>query len=83
MPKNRQAQKNSKMFRFYKSAIGHLVLMLIVWVIGYSIFWVAVDTGSTLQWLLVILSLFFGIYHLVQATSLFIKKLWHKANNRV
>lgn len=78
----KQYSKDNKAFRFYNSTLGHLVLMLIVWVIGYSLFWVAVDTGSTLQWLLVIFSLFYGTYHLVQAIRLFIKKLWYKTSNR-
>lgn len=78
----KQYSKYNRAFRFYDSSVGHLVLMMIVWVVGYSFFWVAVDTGSTLQWLLVIFSLFYGIYHLVQAIRLFVKKLWHKTNSK-
>ncbi len=78
----KQYSKYNRPFRFYDSSMGHLVLMMIVWVIGYSLFWIAVDTGSTLQWVLVIFSLFYGIYHLVQAIRLFVKKLWHKTNSK-
>lgn len=68
--------KEQKAFRFYNSALGHLVLVAIIWVIGLNLFLLAVDSGSLLQWGGVIISLIWGLYHLIEATKLFIKKLW-------
>lgn len=69
-----QQQRLRKSFRFYDTATGHLVLMLIIWVIGYVLFWVAVDTGSILQWTGVVICLSGGTYHLIKAISGLLKK---------
>lgn len=73
--------KEQRAFRFYDSALGHLVLAAIIWIIGFNLTLLAVDTGSLLQWGGVLISLFWGLYHLSKATQLFVKKLW-KPNKR-
>lgn len=70
--------KEQKAFRFYNSALGHLVLATIIWVIGFNLFLLATDTGSLLQWAGVIISLVWGLYHVIEGMYLFFKKLWRK-----
>lgn len=74
--------KEQKAFRFYDSALGHLILSVIIWVIGFNLFLLAVDSGSLLQWGGVVISLIWGLYHLVEATKLFVKKSWKKLNKK-
>jgi hypothetical protein len=69
-------------FRFYKSILGHVVLALIIWIIGFNLLILAIDTGSLLQWGGVFVSLFWGLYHLLQSTQMFIKKLWQKTSKK-
>lgn len=75
--------KEKKAFRFYNSALGHLVLVAIIWTIGFNLFLLAVDSGSLLQWGGVIISLVWGLYHLVEAIKLFFKKSWQKRSKKV
>lgn len=75
--------KERRAFRFYNTAWGHVVLAAIIWVIGFNLFLLAVDSGSLLEWGGVIISLFWGLYHLIRATRMFIKKLWHKKSKKV
>lgn len=79
----KQLTKEQKAFRFYDTALGHLVLLVIIWVIGFNLFLLAIDSGSLLQWCGVIISLVWGFYHLIEATKLFIKKLWYTAKKKV
>ncbi len=74
--------KEQKAFQFYNSALGHLVLLAIIWVIGFNLFLLAVDSGSLLQWGGVLVCLFWGLYHLIESLKLFIKKLWHRQNKK-
>lgn len=80
--KKRPLTKEQKAFRFYDSALGHFVLAAIIWTIGFNLFLLAVDSGSLLQWGGVIISLVWGLYHLVEATKLFIKKSWQKRSKK-
>ena len=82
MPK-KPITKEQKSFRFYRRAPGHLVLAAIIWVIGYTLFLHASDTGSLLQWGIVGICLFWGLYHVGVATALFSRKLWRKQNKSV
>lgn len=75
--------KEQKAFKFYDTALGHLVLLAIIWAIGFNLFLLAIDSGSLLQWCGVIISLVWGIYHLIEAIKLFIKKLWFTAKKKV
>ena len=68
--------KQQKAFKFYDSAPGHLVLTLIIWFIGFNLLLLAIDTGSLLQWGAVIVSLLWGMHHLIQSIKLTYKKLW-------
>ena len=70
--------KEQKAFRFYNTAAGHLVLTVIIWFIGFNLFLLATDTGSLLQWGGVLISLFWGLYHLIAAIRMFVKKVWQK-----
>lgn len=78
----KQVTKEQKAFRFYNSALGHVVLAVIIWVIGFNLFLLATDTGSLLQWGGVIASLVWGLYHLLNAAYLFFNKLWRKAKQK-
>ncbi len=82
MPK-KPVTKEQKAFRFYTSAPGHLVLAAIIWVIGFNLFLLATDTGSLLEWGGVVISLFWGLYHVGVATALYSRKLWRKQNKKV
>lgn len=81
-PKRKLLTKEQKAFRFYDSALGHLVLAAIIWTIGFNLFLLAVDSGSLLQWGGVIISLVWGLYHLIEATRLFIKKSWQRRKKK-
>lgn len=81
MPR-KQLTKEQKAFRFYDSALGHLVLSAIIWVIGFNLFLLAVDSGSLLQWGGVLVCLFWGLYHLIESLELFIKKVWPSQNKK-
>lgn len=81
MPK-KKLTKEQRAFRFYDSARGHLVLAIIIWFIGFNLGLLAIDTGSLLQWGGVIVSLFWGAHHVVQATKLFIDKTWKKQSKK-
>ena len=74
--------KEQKAFRFYDSSLGHLVLSAIIWVIGFNLFLLAVDSGSFLQWGGVIISLVWGLYHLIEAAKLFVKKSWQRRKKK-
>lgn len=74
--------QNQKVFDFYNSTLGHLVLLAIIWVIGFNLFLLAVDSGSLLQWGGVLVCLFWGFYHLIESLMLFIKKVWPSQNKK-
>ncbi len=82
MAKRKKLTKEQRAFRFYNTAPGHLVLAALIWVIGFNLFLLATDTGSLLQWSGVIVCLIWGLYHLVVATQMFLKKLWQRANSK-
>lgn len=67
--------KQQKAFRFYRTAWGHVVLAAMIWVIGFNLLLLATDTGSLLQWGGVLVSLFWGLYHLALALKLALNKL--------
>ena len=83
IPKRKKITKQQRAFRFYDSATGHVVLAAIIWIIGFNLFILAVDSGSLLQWGGVVVSVVWGLYHLVEATKLFVKKSWQRRSKRV
>lgn len=74
--------KEQKAFRFYNSALGHLVLAVIIWVIGFNLLLLATDSGSLLQWAGVGVSLVWGLYHLYETIKLYVKKIWRKKTSK-
>ena len=82
MPKKKLLTKEQKAFRFYQSPSGHIVLAVIIWFIGFNLALLAIDTGSLLQWGGVFVSLFWGLYHLLQGLHMYFKKLWRKTSKK-
>ena len=78
MPK-KKISNQQKAFRFYDSARGHLILVIIIWFIGFNLLLLAIDTGSLLQWSGVFVSFLWGMHHLVQSIKLCIQKTWNKS----
>jgi uncharacterized membrane protein len=53
---------------------GYVVTGLIMWLIGYMLAILAIDSGSLLQWLGVLVALVWGFIRIVEGTYKFITK---------
>lgn len=53
---------------------GYIVTGLIMWLVGYMLAILAIDSGSLLQWLGVIVAFVWGLVRIVEGTYQFIKK---------
>lgn len=73
-----KARKTSKaeatLRRQALSPAGYVVTGLIMWVIGYVLGSLAIDSGSNLQWLGTIVVFVWGLARIIQGIRLAIKK---------
>lgn len=53
---------------------GYVVTGLIMWLIGYLLFLLAVDSGSLLQWLGVLVAIVWGSVRIIEGTYQFFAK---------
>lgn len=67
-------KKTAKKLHPAQTPGGYIVTGLIMWVVGYLLSVLAVDSGSLLQWLGVIVALVWGLVRIVEGTYQFIKK---------
>lgn len=53
---------------------GYVATGLIMWLVGYLLALLAIDSGSLLQWLGVLVALVWGFIRIVEGTYKFMKK---------
>ena len=53
---------------------GYVITGLIMWLVGYLLAMLAIDSGSLLQWLGVLVALVWGLIRIVEGLYQFVKK---------
>lgn len=72
----------SSQFRFFRTPLGYLLKAVMFWLIGFWLFLLATDSGSILEWLLVIVCLIWGLWQFYDALKASIIKVWKTQNKR-
>ncbi len=57
-----------------QTPVGYFVAGLIMWLVGYLLSILAVDSGSLLQWLGVLIALIWGLVRIIEGLYRLIKK---------
>lgn len=75
MPAKKPAKKaKQKKLHPAQTPGGYMVTGLIMWVVGYLLTILAIDSGSLLQWLGVLVAFIWGFVRITEGTYQFIKK---------
>jgi len=75
MPATKKSvKKTAKKLHPAQTPGGYIITGLIMWLVGYLLSILAIDSGSLLQWLGVFVALGWGFVRILEGTYQFIKK---------
>lgn len=74
MAKKKNKTPQHQLLEFVQTPAGYTVTGLVLWVVGYYLLFVAIDSGSLLMWLATLVAFGWGLRRIIQAALLKFKK---------